>query len=404
MVRLEHSVYEINEESVDYRHATVEKDHHKDFLEKLKSNFEINILENNDNGNELIFEMKNIDVSFANALRRIMISEVSTMAIEHIYMWNNSSIIPDEVLSHRLGLIPLSMDPRYFTAMDEDGKDEDGEDGKEDNPTDRNTVVFRLKVACPKQRSSMGGSNQESSKSNNTTDNNDSIMENTIADRAAESTVANYELEQSQLQDSTNAPTTPNIAGRPYTKHVYSKDLLWIPQGDQENRLPFKIKPIHDDILIAKLRPGQMIELEAHARVSNGKDHAKFSPVATATYRLMPNIQITQDIYDEYADELIMYEPGVFKIVPLTDDSNGHYQKAIVSNPYACTMSRNFMRNEFLKNAIKMSRLENHFIFSIESVGMLPACIILAESLKILKEKAQNLERLLEDYTDGSGL
>merc|ERR1712151_715991 len=325
------------------------------------------------------------------ALRRIMISEVSTMAIEHIYMWNNSSIIPDEVLSHRLGLIPLAIDPRYFTPFDDDGK--------EDNPTDRNTVVMRLKVSCPKKKSSMGGSNKESGSSKTT--NNDSIMENTVADRAAESTVANYELEQSQQQDTT---TTPNIAGRPYTKHVYSKDLLWIPQGDQETRLPFKIRPIHDDILIAKLRPGQMIELEAHARVSNGKDHAKFSPVATATYRLMPSIQIIQDIYDQDADELIMYEPGVFKIVPLTDDSNGHYQKAVVSNPYACTMSRNFMRNELLKNAIKMSRLDNHFIFSIESVGMIPACIILAESLKILKEKALNLERLLEDFSDGQEL
>lgn len=36
------------------------------------------------------------------------------MAIEKVYVYNNTSIIQDEVLAHRLGLIPLSADPRKF--------------------------------------------------------------------------------------------------------------------------------------------------------------------------------------------------------------------------------------------------------------------------------------------------
>lgn len=36
------------------------------------------------------------------------------MAIETVYILNNTSIIPDEVLSHRLGLIPILADPRKF--------------------------------------------------------------------------------------------------------------------------------------------------------------------------------------------------------------------------------------------------------------------------------------------------
>jgi len=43
-----------------------------------------------------------------------MISEAPTMAIEHVYIVNNTSVIQDEVLSHRLGLIPLKVDPRLF--------------------------------------------------------------------------------------------------------------------------------------------------------------------------------------------------------------------------------------------------------------------------------------------------
>jgi len=40
---------------------------------------------------------------------------------------------------------------------------------------------------------------------------------------------------------------------------VYSRDIEWVPQGSQS--IWFKdnpIKPVHDDILIAKLRPGQV--------------------------------------------------------------------------------------------------------------------------------------------------
>lgn len=106
-------------------------------------------------------------------------------------------------------------------------------------------------------------------------------------------------------------------------------------------------RPVHDDILIAKLKPGQRIKVEGWCRCAglaypiqiilcmglcvasnrpgphvptsmnvplelgqwlirrvssmfiwcrkgNGRDHAKFSPVATASYRLLPRIRFTQ--------------------------------------------------------------------------------------------------------------
>lgn len=53
-------------------------------------------------------------LQMANSLRRIMISEAPTMAIEHVFIVNNTSVIQDEVLSHRLGLVPLRVDPRLF--------------------------------------------------------------------------------------------------------------------------------------------------------------------------------------------------------------------------------------------------------------------------------------------------
>jgi len=40
-----------------------------------------------------------------------------------------------------------------------------------------------------------------------------------------------------------------------------------------------ELRPVAGDILIAKLRPGQEIDLKVHCVKGVGKDHAKFSPV-----------------------------------------------------------------------------------------------------------------------------
>lgn len=50
---------------------------------------------------ELEFDLIGYPVGFANAFRRVLLSEVPTMAIEKVYIVNNTSLIQDEVLAHR---------------------------------------------------------------------------------------------------------------------------------------------------------------------------------------------------------------------------------------------------------------------------------------------------------------
>jgi len=54
------------------------------------------------------FLLKDCDFSLANALRRIILAEIPTMAIDLVEIKENTSVINDEFLAHRLGLVPLT--------------------------------------------------------------------------------------------------------------------------------------------------------------------------------------------------------------------------------------------------------------------------------------------------------
>ena len=106
-------------------------------------------------------------------------------------------------------------------------------------------------------------------------------------------------------------------AGGRYTS-VFSSSLVWEPTGSQAEKFAARPPaPVHDDILIAKLAPGQVIELEAWGQKGVGRDHAKFSPVATASYRLLPRIELSAEspFEGDEADQLVAKCPlGVFDI------------------------------------------------------------------------------------------
>ena len=78
---------------------------------------EIKILEKTDD--YMRFIVKGVNVPFVNALRRIMLAEVPAMAIDELVILENSSMLNDEILAHRMGFIPLKTDLDSYNLPEE---------------------------------------------------------------------------------------------------------------------------------------------------------------------------------------------------------------------------------------------------------------------------------------------
>ncbi|KAK8740116.1 hypothetical protein OTU49_003047 [Cherax quadricarinatus] len=155
---------------------------------------------------EMEIDFIGFNISLVNAYRRIILAEVPTMAIEKVYMYNNTSIVQDEVLAHRLGLVPLKVDPRYFEFRNK----EETEWGAQDS------VKYSLNVRCSKNPKAAA--------------------------------------------DETN----PDILY--LNRKVMSSSLKWIPLGNQTDIFQeANMQPLHQDILLAKMNSGHEINLEAFA-------------------------------------------------------------------------------------------------------------------------------------------
>ncbi|CAI5980493.1 unnamed protein product [Closterium sp. NIES-64] len=261
-------------------------------LERFRRELTVEIVSQSADGHDLVFDLVGIDAALANAFRRILIAEVSTlvaevsmliaeistlvaevsmrvaevptmaiekvlmanntslvqdevptMAIEKVFMANNTSLVQDEVLSHRLGLVPIAVDPRLFDFPSEDGM-----------ASESNTIVFKLDYKCTR---------------------------NPPADGSRHGTVQSKHLVW-QPNGSTYPPDRP-------TKFT----SFGRPQSELHDFATRPPAPTYPDITLARLRPGQAIELEAHAVKGIGRTHAKWSPVATASYRMLPEVSPT---------------------------------------------------------------------------------------------------------------
>lgn len=333
-------------------------------LEKFKQSLNVQFHKNDQY--DSVFSLVGVDASVANAYRRILLAELPTVAIEDVFIMNNTSIIQDEVLSHRLGLIPFTGSKEGLRNMTwyKKGPPKDDpaaqhifqQSGEVLDPAlgvanDSNTIVLELKAKCEWRPDGMKLAKQ-----------------------------GEKDPEKLYINSS-----------------VYAHQFVFQPQGKQEQYFspPNHVRPVNPDILIAKMRPGQEIDIVCHCIKGIGADHTKFSPVATASYRLLPSITIKEPILGADAKKFARCFPrGVIKLV---DDETTGQKKAVVDDPMKDTVSRECLRHDEFKHKVQLGRVRDHFIFSVESTGQCDSDELFIDSVKALRAKCERFKKNLED-------
>ncbi|MFP6585910.1 MAG: DNA-directed RNA polymerase subunit D, partial [Candidatus Nitrosopelagicus sp.] len=72
----------------------------------------------NTDSKKISIKLKGVSLEYANALRRICLNGVPVFAIDTVDIIENTSVIADEDLAHRLGMIPLKTELSRFDEPD----------------------------------------------------------------------------------------------------------------------------------------------------------------------------------------------------------------------------------------------------------------------------------------------
>jgi len=151
-------------------------------------------------------------------------------------------------------------------------------------------------------------------------------------------------------------------------RKVYAMDL--------EAKDP-KVKPVYPDMLIVELLEGQEIELEAHAYLGSGEEHAKWS-ACLAYYQGYPNITIDQ----KNVNIKVAMEHCPRDVFEEKD------KKLKVKNLINCNLCKSC--EDRTAGAVKVNGEEGKYIFTIESWGQLSPQDILKQSVSIINSKLKD--------------
>lgn len=120
-----------------------------------------------------------------------------------------------------------------------------------------------------------------------------------------------------------------------------------------------------------------------------GKEHAKWSPVATAFYRMMPTIALPEaGVWGPLAERLVKaFPPGVLALERARRPDGREDVRAVVADARGEKDMREHERDAELRPLVKLGRDEHHFLFAIESTGAVPPATLFLDAVNVLKLK-----------------
>jgi len=156
-----------------------------------------------------------------------------------------------------------------------------------------------------------------------------------------------------------------------------------------------EVIPVSSKIPITYLPPNGKLRLEAYAIIGRGKDHAKWQPVSTVSYKYQPVIKINTNLCPEdcakcveaCSQGVLTKKDGVIFIDP--DECS------------FCDLCKDACPKE--PSAIEVGYSENAFIFRLEPTGALPPDEIMSQCLKILKDKLVLFGKVFDEALEKIG-
>lgn len=208
------------------------------------------------------FTLSDTDVSVANSLRRVMLAEVPTMAIEIVNVEENETVLFDEFIAHRMGLLPLSSHGVGDIPPDvtnnfgyTEFKDCHCFDG-----CPYCSVEFKLDVH-----------NSE-----------DKVM-----------TVTHFDMEKTDRYQRETRSAVMEVDCLPYMDPKVKRE------ADEEKKQELmELEHREQGVIIAKLKKDQHLKMICQARKGIPKYHSKFMPIATGMYQFQPDIKLDREQVD----------------------------------------------------------------------------------------------------------
>ena len=314
--------------------------------------------------NQMSFEVKKTDASMANALRRVIIAEVVTMAIDLVTFEENTSCIDDEIIAHRLGLIPIkyAFKPGKTKLREDVSNDEAAAMSSERDIQRR----FRFTRDCD-------------------------------CDGYCDWCACTFKLHVKYDEVIKNVPE--HEKNQPYT--VTSINL----ESDDPDVFPVHFVSERErntssepGIAIVKLAKGQEIKLSCIAKLGCGKEHAKWTPVSKCVFRPKPTISWDDNAVRALPPNLrnIIVDVCPAGVLGYADDRD---QTEIVVKNEAAILDFTKDIQDLTKQLSPQNKPMFHasasttdFVFEVESLGGVPVDDCVLCGLNEIKRKLTNLQ------------